>query len=1123
MMLLENSRKAGTLRKFLPVLFASAIGWAQVTSGTIQGNIRDTTGAPVTAATVTLTEKSKGVSQKVSTDDTGAYNAQYLTPGTYRIEVEKSGFRRAASDNFVLNVDDRARLDFTLEVGELNQTVEVVAAAPLIRSESGELGEVITQHAVEDLPLNGRNFAQLVYLVPGVTSGQPGENLSGASTFNPRAGSNFNALGSQEGANGWLVDGIMDNEYTFNTVIVQPSVESIQEFKVLTGSFSAEFGRGAGIVTTQTKSGSDQLHGSAFEFLRNSFMDARNYFNAIPAAQPPFRRNQYGGSIGGRIIKNKLFFFGDYYAQRQLKGQTYLNSVPTALERAGNFTDYKNSSGGLIPIYDPTTTRTVNGQITRQQFAGNIIPANMINQVGFNVASIYPLPNGPGTLSNFTSTANNVIDDNGFNARLDYTMSEKDSMFARYSWEKFNLNAPQGQAACCLPTPTSAAAQFQLGPFVAGPQVTRLRDSGGAYGETHIFTPTLVNEFIAGFTRALPYTIQSDYGIPAATSLGILGINLNNYTSGLPNIAVGNTGEFTGISGGPAILPVDPRQTTYQIGDEMSKTLGSHQLKFGYRYIRNLISPYDNTNTRGTLNFADNFTNNPITNSGGNGIATLLLGYSTSGTRGYLIQPPYMKNQEHGAFLQDDWKVTRRLTVNMGLRYDVFVPDVEKYNHLTNFNLSTLTLVYAGENGLSRTAGRSTQFGNLGPRVGFAYDVTGKGTMVVRGGFGISYFPEQATATGLTDYNVPYEISQNYNPETYPLNNMAGVPKINQPFPAPVPVKPLTTADLNAANPSIVGNSFLNLTPYYESWNLNIERQLGHTMLAEIAYAGSRGIHLLYCYNPNEVEPGPGSNAGRRLLQPISNVSTINQCDPRNMSNYHSLQAKLTKRFSRGLQFLGSYTYSRSLDYGGTAAQGGGSVGNAQTITNLAAGYGPSGFDIKSRFVGSWSYELPFGKGKPWVNHGLLSNIIGGWEIDGISTLQTGLPFTVTLATGVNNGAPSWPNRIASGVSSNPDPYQWFNPAAFVAPPPNTYGNSARGVLYGPGMINFDLSGQRIFTYRERFQLRLRLDAFNAFNHPEFSNPSAAINPSAPAGVVGRISSTVIDNRDMQASLRLTF
>ncbi len=336
-------------------LFSGSAG-GQVTTGTILGTVRDASGAAVADAQVAITDVGKGTTTQYTTDQNGSYNVPFLIPGTYTIAVEKQGFKRSLSTNIVLDVDQKARMDITLELGQVTQTLEVTSAAPLVRSESAELGEVIGKQQVQGLPLNGRNFAQLVYLVPGVTSGQPGENLSGSSSFNPRAASNFNALGSQANTNAWVIDGIDDNEWTFNTVMVQPSVESIAEFKVLTGTFSAEFGRGAGVVSVSTRSGSNGYHGEAFDFLRNSYMDARNYFNPVGTPQPAYRRNQFGGAIGGRIIKDKLFFFADYYGQRSLKGITNLNSVPTKAERTGDFSNYRNTAGQLITIYDPLTT-----------------------------------------------------------------------------------------------------------------------------------------------------------------------------------------------------------------------------------------------------------------------------------------------------------------------------------------------------------------------------------------------------------------------------------------------------------------------------------------------------------------------------------------------------------------------------------------------------------------------------------------------------------------------------------------------------------------------------------------------------------------------------------------------
>ena len=1137
----------------LALLLCSGTAPAQVTTGTILGTVHDPSGAPVAGAKVTITDSTKGTTTQYQTDDAGAYNVPFLIPGTYSVAVEKEGFKRAVSTNVVLDVDQKARVDITLEVGQVSQTLEVTSTAPLVRSESAELGEVVGKRQVQDLPLNGRNFAQLVNLVPGVTAGQPGENLSGSSSFNPRAASNFNALGSQANTNAWLVDGINDNEWTFNTVMVQPSVESIAEFKVLTGTFSAEFGGGAGVVSVSTRSGSNEYHGEAFDYLRNSYMDARNYFNPAGTPQPEYRRNQFGGAIGGRIIKDKLFFFADYYGQRSLKGIVNLNSVPTLAERTGDFSDYRNAAGKLITIYNPLTTQTVNGQTVRAPFTGNIIPQTLLNPVGLNVASIYPLPTGPGSFNNFTSSANQIVDDNGGNTRLDYRLSDKDSMFFRYSFEQFVQAAPNplvgGQGTCCLPTPSFAASRFDLGPQVAGIQNTTLAAQGAAFNETHLFGPSLLNEFRMGYARTNPFTTQSDYGHQSATSLGIQGVNVNQYATGLPNIQVGNScgSEFTCLQGGQAFLPANPRQTNIQFEDTISWTKGAHQWKFGFRYIRQLASPFTNTTTRGQFTFNDNFTNNPsdpsgkLTGPNGSGLAALLLGFPNSGSRNFLQTPYYISNGEWAGFVEDDWKVNSRLSLNLGLREDVFTPDTEIRNRLANFDFGTLSYVYAGQNGVGANAGIQTRYGNLGPRIGFAYDVTGKGTTVVRGGYAIAYFPDPFSASDELGQQPPFTVSQTFSNNTNPLGTAystpctsanvgsACLPVINNPFPQGVTTIPTSvmtnTAQLNNAAPALIGHEMKNLTPYMESWNIDVERQVTSSAMLEVAYAGSRGIHLTYIYNPNEVQPGtPGVNsagslASRRLIQPLNNISTWAQGDERNMSNYHSLQAKFTKRYAYGLTSLLSYTYSRSLDYGGSAASGGGYVGNPQTVTNLKAGYGPSGFDQMHRFVGSVTYELPFGPGKTWLKNGIASHVIGGWELDGIITFASGLPFTVTLNSGVNFGAPSWPNRIASGTLSNPQPNAWFDTAAFVAPPPNTYGNSARGVLYGPTTSNWDLSAQRKFKLLERLSLNLRLDAFNAFNTPNFADPNSAIG----SPIAGVITGTINDNRDLQASATIVF
>jgi hypothetical protein len=1116
---------------------------AQVSTGTIVGTVRDADGV-IPGATVIVREVTRGTSNTYQTDETGSYTAPFLVPGTYAVEVSVQGFNKWVREGIVLQVNQRARVDATLEVGTLVETTTVVAVAPLLRTDSSEVGTVIEERAIKELPLNGRNFATLVYLTPGVTPGQANENLSGASTFNPRGASNFNALGHQANANAWLIDGIDNNEYTFNTVIIAPSVEQVREFKVLSGVFSAEFGRGAGVVSVATKSGSNTLHGTAFEYVRNDAFDARNFFvrkvqrpdgSLQVDPKPPLDRHQFGGAVGGAVVipglydgHNRTFFFADYAGLREKRGQVFVNTVPTALTRAGNFSDFRDNNGNLITIYDPLTTRpnpnfdparpvsAANPEFLRDPFPGNIIPPDRIHPVGRNIASIYPAPNGPGNFNNYTSTVNRDTTDHVFSGRVDHRVSDKDSFFGRFNWGRFKLDAPQGQAACCLPTPADAAARFDLGPYVAGIQNTRLTTHGAAFNYSRAISAAFVNEFRVGYAKTVPFTFQSDFGIRAAESLGIRGINVTEFTTGLPNI---NIADLTGISGGPAFLPVNPKQFHWQIEDALVWLKGRHQLKFGYRLVDRYPSPFTNTDTRGTINFNRNYTNNPVTNAGGSGIASLLTGYINSAARGFLLEPYTLRTQEHGLFVQDDFKVSPRFTINAGLRYEIFGAESEEDDRIVNFDPVNLRLIYAGEDGASASVNKKTRYGNVAPRLGLTYDLFGDATTILRSGFALTYFPEQPSASNMVGQQVPYTISQNVNFPTNPTN-FGAVRTIDNPFPAIVQVQPRTTAELQAANPRVLGHSFENETPYAEQWHFGIERQLFSAMAVELTYAGSAGKHIVFCYNPNEVQPGIGSQESRRLLQPLNRLNNMVQCDPRNRSTYHSGQLKVTQRFSAGLQFLGSYTYGKALDYGGSAASGGGAVGNPQTVTNLAAGHGPSGFDVRHRAVISWVWQLPWGTEGRWLREGgLLGAVVGGWQFAGISTMTTGRPFTVFMQNGVNNGAPSWPNRIGSGELDNPSVDLWYNPRDFMAPPPNTYGNTGRGILYAPGHINFDTSLSKRFTVAGRANAEFRWDAFNLFNHPGFGFP----NQNFDSPTAGRITSTIVDNRSMQFSLKFNF
>lgn len=1150
---------------------------AQVTTGTILGTVHDQTGAVVPNAIITVTDTGKGTKSSAKTNETGDYTVPFLIPGTYNVVAESPGFKRTASNNIVLDIDQKARVDLELVPGGATETVEVTTTPPLIKTDTSELGDVVGKREVQNLPLNGRNFAQLTYLVPGVTPGQPGENLSGSSSFNPRAASNFNALGSQANLNAYLVDGIVDNEYTFNTVMVQPSVESIAEFKVLTGTYSAEYGAGAGVLSVSTRSGSNEIHGELFLYLRNSVMDARNYFQpAATTPKPAYRRGQFGGAISAPVIKDKLFIFADYYGQRSLRGITNQNSVPTAAERTGDFSNFRSATtGAVIPIYDPltTTATVVNGTTvyTRSQFMGcngnqpNVICSSRLNQVGLNVASIYPLPQTAGSFNNYVSTANQIVDDNGGNVRVDYHAGAADSGFVRFSYEDFEQTAPNplvgGQGTCCLLTPASAASQFDLGPYVAGIQVTSLIAQGAAVDETHVFTPNLVNEVRVGYARTNPFTRQSDYGHDSSTSLGIQGLNISAYTTGLPNIQIGSScgSEETCLQGGTAFLPANPRQTNIQFEDTLSWTRSNNNVKFGFRYVRILASPYTNTTTRGAFTFNDSYTNVGTAGSGGSGLAALLLGYPNSASRNFLIKPYYITDVNYAGFIQDDWKASSRLTLNLGLRYDVFTPDVEKNNNLANFDFNKMAFIYAGVNGVSRSAGVQTRYNNVGPRIGLAYDLTGDNKTILRGGFGISYFVTPASASDELGQNPPFTVSQTFSAASNtPLASNFGSGNIcsstvntstcqiiiNNPFPmGAVTLDPnalMTTAGVNNLHPAIVSHSLTNKTSSMQTWSLGIERQaLGGVF--EIGYAGSHSVHIGYGYNPNEVQPGTTSTASRRLIQSLNNVSTWVQVDPINAGNYNSLQTKYTKRFSHGLTALMNYTYAKSLDYGGSVASGGGSAGNPQTITNLRAGYGASGFDVKHRFVSSVTYELPFGGGRAYLQHGVMSHVLGGFEFDAITTYSSGVPFTVTMNTNTANSSSQFPDRLGSGKIDHGTPDRFFD-ASYCSDPNGTtttvlingssqtvpcafrnpgvrYGNSARSVLYGPSTKNWDVSLQRrIKLYRDK-SLALKIDSFNVFNTPNFATPNSA----AGSASFGKITGTILDNRDFQGSATLYF
>jgi hypothetical protein len=1103
------------------------------TTGTITGTVRDNTGAVIPGATVTVTETNMGTALKFTSDAAGFYNAPLLIPGTYSVAVEKDGFQKSIQSGVVVETATTERVDAVLQIGSVTQTVSVSTQTSQVQTETADVGQVIASGQPQVLPLNGRDYFSLAMLVPAVTPGTPTSALSGQSSNVPRGDSDFNAFGMSDGANSMLVDGIDNLEYTFGANILEPDLEAVKEFKVETGYFSSQYGRGAGVVMVSTNSGANQFHGNLFEFVRNSAVDAKLYFTAAGVSQP-FRRNQFGAALGGPVLipklyngRNRTFFFVETAFERQLLADSALSTVPTAQTRLGNFQGYQTASGTPITIYDPTTTQLnpaynpslpvsgSNPQYLRTAYTNNMIPPGELNQVGLNIASIYPLPNLPGFTNNYAGEVQNTYSDNNGSVRIDEQISDKNKLFGRWSYETLLINTPIGGAgvATAMATPAAVQAKFDLGPYVSGGQVTTLVDAGLAIDDTQIISSSLVNEFLTGYSRLNPHSLQSDYGLNPATALGIQGVNINQAESGLPILTITN---YTGINDGASYFPLNNIETVLQWQDTLFWTHKNQNISAGFRWVYREASPYVQS-SRSAINFATNFTNNPGTNTGGDGLATMLLGAPTSASRGVTPYRSYFRLGEYGTFIQDDIKLTHRLTVNLGARWDVFAPPRSLNNRMANFDPVLLQMDYAGVNAGSHV-NIQTRWNDVGPRVGFAWDLRGNGKTVVNAGYGLVYYPAMAaySANGQLGLDVPFIFSQSYTEATDPTaSQYAALPTINLPFTTPVTVQPIGTAALNAAAPVVIGWSFANKTPHAQSYTLNIQRQVTPSMLLEVGYGGSQGRALPGSVNINEVEPGTGSNASRRLIQPLSNLTTISNYQERYRSNWNGLMVKVNQRTSHGIAFLFSYSYGKAQD-----------CTSQQSVTFLCShSYGVSSYSVKHRGVGTFIWDLPGSKLNGRAN-GLLGTFVGGWQLSGIVTGTTGIHFTPTLNTGVNNGAPSWPNQIASCKIANPSLKQWFNTGAFVAPPANTYGNMRSGPCTGPGSFSTDTSLVKQTAIHENMALQLRFEAYNLFNRPFFGLPNASIGGSS-AGIISSTANNLItdagDNRNLEAAIRFVF
>ena len=1098
--------RAGILASFLALSLA---GYAQVERGTITGSVTDAKGSAIPDATVRVVEESTNQSVELQTDSAGEYTASNLTPGAYTVQVEKAGFAGHVNKGFVIQVFQTARLDVVLNVGTVTESVQVTSAVPLLQSENASVGQVISTQAINELPLNGRNMAQLAIIAPGVTGlnyAQTGTIGSGVRPDELRpGGTTIEANGARDSANKLLLDGIDNTEMIAQTFIVRPSVEGLQEFAVLTSNVGAQFDRGMGaIVVTSTRSGSNEFHGSVYEFLRNSYVDAKNYFVRPNTPIPAYKLNDFGGRLGGPILRNKTFFFINYEGYFERAASTLISTVPTLAERQGNFQ-------GVTNIYDPTTTTASGSTYTRTQFPNNIIPSSRFDPIAAQLVNAYPAPQTSALSNNYVSYPLKGSDDNRGDVRIDHQITTTQNLFARYSIDDTQINMPNTYNNVIGGNENS----------FSGHQADRGQQ--GVLGYNKVFTPSIVGEYRFGFDRYTSFLIP-----PVLTSpiwAEIPGRVPNPGLQPVPGGGLGNSAPIISPSGFGGLgnsrgEPQIRREHEIENVGNVTWQRGTHSFKFGVDVIQHMISETDSPPSQsafGRFNFDGNFTNNPASPTGtGNAMASMLLGYPTQTARDYFIPgTAHVLSNEFNYYALDDWRITRKLTLNLGLHYEIDTPYHEANNYWVNFNPATSAVEIAGQNGVSKSAGWNTDYGSVAPRVGFAYGWDNK--TVIRAGYGIFFDPQtQAGTTIRQQRQWPFDLIYIVTPGSlFPQNT------VSQGF---VTLADIPPAILNNPYGTLKGIAANFKNASAQQYNLSIQRQLTDRASLTVSYVGSIGRHLTWVNPIDQPSPGPGNIQARRPYNALyPNVTAISFLESVGTSNYNSLQTVFSQRLTRGFFLTANYVWSHAFD--NSSFDGGADGPVPQDPTNRNADWASSDSDIHNRVNIYGTYELPFGPGKAFLNSNSLLNrtILGGWQVNGIFAGQSGLPFTVTTSgTATNTGASASRANVVPGVPQYPAKQsigEWFNPAAFSVPTAYNWGNSGRNILRGPDEINLDSSAEKKFPITEGTTLLFRAEFFNMFNHPQFQIPASVI----AQGGVGSITTTSNTARQLQFTLRLTF